>query len=241
MRTSVIKKLELSFWAFSFLAGNPTQKRSAKSKYISWFIFIKIILIFAFAGIISLHFPFGLFGFFARICGVLNQSGNARTLLLIDRANGNEAMMPRYLLLLGDGSYDNKNFTPGNTNLIPTFQSENSLSPVLSYVSDDYFGLLSDDEGEDYNDLMDIGVGRIVAKNIQEASSVINKIRKYVEIQPQTFTDDCSVCGDNISNFGAWRNEIAFVADYDGNSFISDSRQIDRSIDRCNRLCRRQH
>ncbi len=150
--------------------------------------------------------------------------------MLYDRANGNELMMPRYLLLFGDGSYDNKNFTPGNTNLIPTFQSENSLSPAYSYVSDDYFGFLSDDEGEDKNDLMDVAVGRIVAKNIQEASSVINKVRKYVEIEPQIFTDDCSVCGDNTSNFGAWRNKIALVADYDGNSFMSDSRTLTNLI-----------
>lgn len=150
--------------------------------------------------------------------------------MLYDRANGNEALMPRYLLLFGDGSYDNKNFTPGNTNLIPTYQSENSLSPTQSYVSDDYFGLLSDDDGEDPNDLMDIGVGRLVVKNIQEATSVVNKIRKYMEIVPQVYTEDCTVCGDNTSNFGAWRNKIALVADYDGNSFMSDSRTLSNLI-----------
>ncbi|NEN22808.1 type IX secretion system sortase PorU [Cryomorpha ignava] len=138
--------------------------------------------------------------------------------MLYDRANGNEALMTRYLLLFGDGSYDNKNFTPGNTNLIPTFQSANSLSPTNSYVSDDYFTLLSDDDGEDSRDLMDMAVGRIVAKNKQEANSVVNKIRKYVEIKPQTFYDDCTVCGDNTTNFGAWRNSIVLVADDEDNN-----------------------
>lgn len=142
--------------------------------------------------------------------------------MLYDRANGNEALMTRYLLLFGDGSYDNKNFTPGNTNLIPTFQSANSLSPTSSYVSDDYFALLSDDEGEDSRDLMDMAVGRIVAKNKQEAQSVVNKIRKYVEIKPQSFSDDCTVCGDNTTNFGAWRNRITLIADdEDSNTHMS--------------------
>lgn len=151
--------------------------------------------------------------------------------MLYDRAEGNEAMMPGYLLLFGDGSYDNKNSTPGNTNLIPTYQSENSLLSTRSYVSDDYFALLSDDDGEGKNDLMDVAVGRLVVKNIQEANSVINKIRRYMIVEPQVYSDECTVCGDNTSNFGPWRNEIALVADYDGNtSFMTDSRTISNII-----------
>ena len=152
--------------------------------------------------------------------------------MLYDRAGGNEALMPRYLLLFGDGSYDNKNFTPGNTNLIPTYQSVNSLAPANSYVSDDYFVLLSDGDGEESSDLMDMGVGRIVAKNIQEATSVVNKIRKYVEVKPQVFKDDCTICGDDATNFGAWRNSIVLVADDgDGNTHMTQSRTLSTQIE----------
>lgn len=151
--------------------------------------------------------------------------------MLYDRSNGNTDIMPHYLLLFGDGSYDNKNFTPGNTNLIPTYQSANSLVPTKSYVSDDYFGLLSDDEGEGFNDLMDVAVGRLVVKNLQEATSVVNKIRRYMEIKPRVYSNDCTVCDDNTSNLGPWRNEIAMVADYDGNSFMSQSRTLSNLIE----------
>jgi hypothetical protein len=37
----------------------------------------------------------------------------------------------KYVLLMGDGSYDNKNINSANLNFIPTFQSENSLNPCL--------------------------------------------------------------------------------------------------------------
>ena len=152
--------------------------------------------------------------------------------MLYDRADGNEALMTRYLLLFGDGSYDNKNFTPGNTNLIPTYQSANSLAPTNSYVTDDYFAFLSDEDGEGRNDLMDVAVGRIVAKNLQEATSVVNKVKRYVEIEPQDFSDDCTVCGDNTTNFGAWRNSIALVADDgDGNTHMNQSRQLSNQIE----------
>jgi hypothetical protein len=152
--------------------------------------------------------------------------------MLYDRAGENEDMMPRYLLLFGDGSYDNQNFTPGNSNLIPTFQSLNSLSPVNSYVSDDYFGFLSDDEGESQTDVMDIGVGRLVVKNVNEANSVVNKIRRYMDTSPQQFDADCSVCGNNTSNRGQWRNIITLLADdEDSNSHMSNSQIIGNKIE----------
>ena len=53
----------------------------------------------------------------------------------------------KYLLLFGDGSYDPKERVINNTNFIPTYQSQNSTHPIYSYVTDDYFALLDDDEG----------------------------------------------------------------------------------------------
>lgn len=151
--------------------------------------------------------------------------------MLYDRAGGNTALQPRYLLLFGDGSYDNRNFTPGNTNVIPTHQSLNSLSPASSYVSDDYFGFLSDDEGESQIDVMDIGVGRIVAKNLQEATSVVNKIRRYMEITPLNLNETCTVCNTSQSNRGPWRNSITLIADdEDNNSHMINSRSISNQI-----------
>ncbi|HKL02459.1 MAG TPA: type IX secretion system sortase PorU, partial [Cryomorphaceae bacterium] len=151
--------------------------------------------------------------------------------MLYDRANGSEELMPRYLLLFGDGSYDNRNFTPGNTNLIPTYQSENSLNPVSSHVSDDYFAFLSDDESDGRLDQLDVGVGRLVVKNINEATSVVNKIRRYMEVKPATFEDECTVCGDDNTNRGDWRNAIALVADdEDGNDHMRNSRTISEQI-----------
>ena len=72
-----------------------------------------------------------------------------------------------YALLFGDGSYDNKDRIINNTNFIPTFQSTNSLSPVHSFVTDDFFALLDDDDGDLINDLIDIGIGRFPAKKFK--------------------------------------------------------------------------
>lgn len=111
----------------------------------------------------------------------------------------------KYLLLLGDGSHDNKNILKKGNNLIPTYQSYESLHPINSYVSDDYLGLLDDQEGvysesASFEDAYDISVGRIPVQNSEQAAAVVDKIIHYS--QPVTMQD--------------WRTQITFVAD-DGN------------------------
>ena len=107
----------------------------------------------------------------------------------------------KYVLLFGDGSYDPKNRVPFNTNYIPTYQSLNSTHPTLSYVTDDYFALLDDDEGMFMNDLVDIGVGRFPVSSLAEANVLVDKVEQYY----------------SNKSFGSWRNDIAFIAD-DGDS-----------------------
>jgi hypothetical protein len=53
----------------------------------------------------------------------------------------------RYVLLLGDASYDYKDRLAGNTNLVPTYESYQSLHPIFSFSSDDYFGFMDDGKG----------------------------------------------------------------------------------------------
>lgn len=59
-----------------------------------------------------------------------------------------EADAPKYLLLFGDGSFDNRKLTSAwksvdMSNMLLTYQTENSLSSQ-SYVIDDYFGFLDE-------------------------------------------------------------------------------------------------
>jgi len=113
----------------------------------------------------------------------------------------------RYTLLFGDGSYDNRNLLADNT-IIGTYQSYKSLSST-DFVSDDYFGLLDEGEGEvvnttgdiEYRELagaLDVGIGRIPVSNTEQARTVVNKILHYAN------AEDCR---------GRWRNNMVFLAD----------------------------
>ncbi len=135
--------------------------------------------------------------------------------MLYDRAN-NQQESPKYLCLFGDGSYDNRHVFAGNTNFIPTYQSASSLSPTQSFVTDDYFGLLDDDEGEHIG-LLDIGIGRFPVKNKAEAAAAIQKIRNY----------------KSIKSLGEWKNRVCFIADdEDANLHISQSNILSNILEK---------
>ncbi|MCK3685997.1 type IX secretion system sortase PorU [Maribellus sp. YY47] len=102
----------------------------------------------------------------------------------------------KYVLLVGDGSYDNKNINSGNKNFIPTYQSTNSLNPTASFVTDDYFVML--DAGESvYSGAIDLGIGRLPVSTAYEAQSVVDKIKRYHE----------------PAALGSWRNVVTFIGD----------------------------
>jgi hypothetical protein len=113
----------------------------------------------------------------------------------------------KYLLLFGDGSYENKTLPADNPNFIPTYQSQNSNIVVSSFTSDDFYGLLDDGEGE-ADGSEDIGIGRFPVSDTLEAGIIIRKIVRYLD----------------PSNTGDWKNVICFTADdEDGNTHMSDA------------------
>lgn len=128
--------------------------------------------------------------------------------LLYRKALNNKISKLKYLLLFGKGTYDNVHpVSTENPCYIPTWQSESSINPVTSFVSDDYFGLLGDDEGGQ-NGIVDIGIGRISCENAAEAKAVVDKTLHY----------------NTSSTLGEWRNNICFVGDdQDNNIHVSDS------------------
>ncbi len=117
------------------------------------------------------------------------------------KAAGNDtSKMPKYVLLMGDGSYDNRNIISGNTLFIPTYEGSSSIDLASSFTSDDFYGLLSDGDGseiEDGSQLLDVSVGRFTVQTLAQANAVVNKIINY----------------KSINSYGNWRNLMTFVAD----------------------------
>ncbi len=135
---------------------------------------------------------------------------------------------PRYLLLFGNGTYDNKNLLGFGGNLIPTFQTQQSLNPSSSYISDDFFGLLDQNEGFDAAGAIDLGIGRLPVRTLDEARFVVNKILRYNQrIEGLVPGSDDPRFAGVIPNYADWRNVIAIIADdEDGNVHLEQTEQV---------------
>lgn len=142
------------------------------------------------------------------------------------RAGNSTQDIPRYVLLFGDGSYDPKERISGNTNFIPTFQSENSVSLLISYTSDDFFVSLDSAEGTLAGpELVDAGIGRLPVKTTEQAREMVDKIIKYST--PGTVSDQSFCAGGNDIRLGDWRNALCFIADdQDRNLHLRQSERI---------------
>lgn len=122
--------------------------------------------------------------------------------MLYDRAGTGDK--PKYLLLFGDSSFDNRlitsNWTKFSQNdLLLCYESVNSVSTTNSFVADDYFGVLDDEENTSQlqNCAVDIGIGRIPVRTATQAKEVVEKLIAYMENK----------------HAGAWKNKVAFLAD----------------------------
>ncbi|QDA59631.1 type IX secretion system sortase PorU [Hymenobacter jejuensis] len=155
-----------------------------------------------------------------------------------------------FLLLFGDASFDYKSDPTNdatkfpdwwrtervpfpsspepdkiNQNFVPVYESRESFKIVFSsqitYSSDDYYGLLDNDEGEwaegDFvkAEALDIGVGRLPVntpsgqpRSTTQATLVVDKMIGY----------------DSPNAYGKWRNRLTFIADDgDNNLHVSSS------------------
>ena len=128
-------------------------------------------------------------------------------------------------------------FDEANQNFVPTYESRESFLPVAgtrsfsegenSYSSEDYFGLLDDNEGawteNSYSvfESCDIGVGRLPVRTPLGQRTDATQARQVV---------DKLIAYDTPAGFGKWRNHITLTADDTDeertNVFASESETI---------------
>ena len=141
--------------------------------------------------------------------------------MLYDRAETMEDA-PKYLLLFGDAAWDNRMLSTAWKGKSPDdyllcFEAENSFSATSSYVMEDYFGLLDDDEGSRLlYDKVDIGVGRFPVTTTSQARDAVDKAIAYME----------------NADAGAWKNTILMLGDDgDNNQHMSDAEQVAQMLE----------
>ena len=116
----------------------------------------------------------------------------------------------KYLLLLGDCSYDYKNRS-GIVDFVPSYETVASLAMDETFVTDDFFGCMDENEGSIYRSLADIGIGRFTVSTLEQANQMVDKVERYVT--------------KNASTMGAWRNVVTFFTD-DESGFVKNAEKM---------------
>lgn len=129
--------------------------------------------------------------------------------MLYDRADSTNTE-PKYLLLFGGCVWDNRLMTSdcrayNADDLLLCYESESSYNEISCFVSDDFIGMLDDNEAimtgsSSYLGTPDIGIGRFPVSSLEEAKIIVDKTIAYA----------------NNANVGSWQNTIMFMGD-DGN------------------------
>ena len=114
-----------------------------------------------------------------------------------------EAKRVKYVGIMGDTSIDYKNRLPNNNNIVPTFQTVTGESISQSFMSDDFFGNMDEEDGTigrlggADTDLLDIAMGRILADNVSLANAMVDKVIRY----------------SSESSYGNWRTNFVLISD----------------------------
>lgn len=114
----------------------------------------------------------------------------------------------KYLTLFGRASYDVRNLTGAGKNYVPCYETLNKPEYELSFCTDDYFGMMDELEGPNSEGKVDLGIGRLSVSTVEEAETVLNKIRHY--------NDLAAVHGD-------WKTDLLLFADDDQQSYVQNS------------------
>jgi hypothetical protein len=112
--------------------------------------------------------------------------------------NSSEEDVLKYVCFFGDSSYDYKDRIPDNNNIVPVKLATNSFNLAFSYVTDDYYVMLEEEEGSMSSlHTIDVASSRIPVSSLNQAKEVVDKILNYY----------------SSSTLGDWRNTVTLLAD----------------------------
>jgi len=111
---------------------------------------------------------------------------------------------PRWLLIMGCGTYDNRHLLGDDLPTVVTYETPYSFDEDgVSYCSDDIMGYLSPTGRGATSETMDVSVGRLPARKLSEAAHMVDKVEGY--LTRRDLMDD--------NQRGDWRNYIALLSD----------------------------
>lgn len=146
--------------------------------------------------------------------------------MFYDRAGNDEQAVPRFCLLMGKASWDNRLLTSATSkykadDLLLAFEVDGNatdIGTIYSFCTDDFFGFLDDGEGSDFGfGKLDIALGRMSCLTAEDAERLVDKVEEYLQ----------------NTNVGSWKNTIVTLADNgNANQHMSDAEAAANAVER---------
>jgi len=126
------------------------------------------------------------------------------------------------LFILGDTSFDYKGKSNPGSDIIPSYQSEESGNYADSFVTDDYYTMTAPQSTGSTvlsSTLPNLPAGRLPAATVSEAKLLIDKTLAYNNALPGQSTP-----------FGEWRMKLDFVVDDDADNLVAFHNTMNSSL-----------
>lgn len=126
----------------------------------------------------------------------------------------------RYLLLFGPGYYDNRGILGGDIEeTLLTYQSDNSVHSVMSYNTDDFFGVMNDDAKtvEGQTAMLNLSIGRIPFASPSEAKTYVDKLLAYMTHKSDrndTWKSNMTVIGEYGDEYVHTQQTESFIKNF---------------------------
>jgi hypothetical protein len=123
----------------------------------------------------------------------------------------------KYLTLFGRASFDFRNLKGFDRNFVPCYETLEKPEYMLSFCTDDFFGMMDEDEGLNSSGHVDLGIGRLPVSSVGEAEAALRKIRHYHDLS--------ATCGE-------WKtNTILVAGDHETSEFVKTPEESARIFD----------
>lgn len=111
----------------------------------------------------------------------------------------------KYVTLFGRASFDFRDLKGYNRNFVPCFEQKFDTHHEKCFATDDFFGMMDDNEGYNSEGRVDIGIGRIPVSSTAEAEAMLRKIELYY---------------DRIATRGEWKTKALFFSDDENSEYL---------------------
>lgn len=122
----------------------------------------------------------------------------------------------KYLTLFGRASFDYRNIKGYGQNFVPCYEEKDSAHYELSFCTDDFFGLMDNNEGENSKGRVDIGIGRLSVSTVEEAENIVCKIKHYDDLK---------------ASYGDWKTDLLLFADDEKWDYVDYAESHNNIID----------